>query len=168
MSDKAVQEVLTRIDALAAKLGVTSEHVWRILVQQARVECFESAAWGALWLGVAVVTWRALRAFRAGSRYEREQYATKLQAWFQRADAWVNEHNGQRGYGYRTHTDYEWATRDERPKAPDDDTNSRVMMFSVALTAGGGLLGVTYLTGAVSIALNPEYWALREILRVLS
>ena len=31
-------EVLKRIDALAAKLGVAADHVWAVLVRQAQVE----------------------------------------------------------------------------------------------------------------------------------
>lgn len=38
VANQAVQGVLQRIDALAAKIGTTAEHVWDIYVSQARVE----------------------------------------------------------------------------------------------------------------------------------
>jgi hypothetical protein len=38
VSDEMQKELLNRIDALAANLGVTAEHIWRVLIQQAQVE----------------------------------------------------------------------------------------------------------------------------------
>lgn len=43
-------EVLKRIDALAAKLGVTADHIWSVLMRQARIEGIEWVLWGTLWL----------------------------------------------------------------------------------------------------------------------
>lgn len=37
------EEILKRIDALAAKLGVAAEHVWGVLIKQARVEAATDA-----------------------------------------------------------------------------------------------------------------------------
>ena len=38
VADKAVDGILQRIDALAAKIGTTAQHVWDVYVAQARVE----------------------------------------------------------------------------------------------------------------------------------
>ena len=35
-------EILKRLDALSAKLGVAAGHLWEILVRQARVDAFEN------------------------------------------------------------------------------------------------------------------------------
>ncbi len=42
MDEKLQEELLTRLDLLAAKLGVTSEHLWGVLIKQARIEVIES------------------------------------------------------------------------------------------------------------------------------
>jgi uncharacterized membrane-anchored protein len=39
------EEILKRVDALAAKLGVAAGELWRILVTQAKVEAWISAGW---------------------------------------------------------------------------------------------------------------------------
>lgn len=38
MESNLTQEIMIRIDALAAKLGVASEQLWAIFVQQAHIE----------------------------------------------------------------------------------------------------------------------------------
>ncbi len=38
ISDKAIEEVMTRIDALATKLGVTAEYLFGVYVKQAYIE----------------------------------------------------------------------------------------------------------------------------------
>ena len=57
MKEDMQKELLNRLDLLAQKLGVTAEHLWRILVQQARVEliwdCVQLVL-GAIFLGLAV------------------------------------------------------------------------------------------------------------------
>ncbi len=50
-------EILKRLDALAAKLGVTADHLWGVLIRQARIEAYEWIAWGALWLALSCLTW---------------------------------------------------------------------------------------------------------------
>lgn len=43
------EEILKRIDLLAAKLGVTADHIWAVLVKQARVEAAEWIIWSLFW-----------------------------------------------------------------------------------------------------------------------
>ncbi len=46
-------EILKRIDLLAAKLGVTVDHLWGVLIRQARIDGIEWVAWGCLWFVLA-------------------------------------------------------------------------------------------------------------------
>jgi len=45
MSDNTMQEILKRVDALAAKLGVTADQLWGMLMKQASVELWSSLLW---------------------------------------------------------------------------------------------------------------------------
>lgn len=47
-------EVLKRIDALAAKLNVTAAELWKVLVKQARIEGIEWICWSAFWMIVSI------------------------------------------------------------------------------------------------------------------
>lgn len=47
------EELLKRLDALAAKLGVASEHIWQVLVKQAGVAAVENLI--GILIGVAVM-----------------------------------------------------------------------------------------------------------------
>lgn len=47
-------EVLKRLDALAAKLGVASAHLWEVLTRQARIEAIEDVFWALMWLTISV------------------------------------------------------------------------------------------------------------------
>ncbi len=49
-------EILKRVDALAAKLGVTVDHLWGVLIRQARIEWIEWIVWSILWFVLAAVT----------------------------------------------------------------------------------------------------------------
>ena len=58
MQTEITKEIFTRLDALAAKLGVTAQHLWGVLVRQAGVErtfSIVGMAVGALILVLAVV-----------------------------------------------------------------------------------------------------------------
>jgi hypothetical protein len=66
VADNAVQGILQRIDALAAKIGTTAAHVWEIYIQQARVEGIRDASLLLLLLIVAAVLVRLV--FFAGKR----------------------------------------------------------------------------------------------------
>ena len=43
MNEQMQQELLNRLDALAAKLGTTAEHLWGVLIYQARIDALVSA-----------------------------------------------------------------------------------------------------------------------------
>ena len=61
VADKAVDGILQRIDALAAKIGTTAAHVWDVYVQQARVEAIRDT--------VSVVLLLIVSAFLANLSY---------------------------------------------------------------------------------------------------
>jgi hypothetical protein len=46
-------EIFKRIDALAAKLGVTASQIWAVLVKQARIEAVEDICWALFWFLLA-------------------------------------------------------------------------------------------------------------------
>ena len=48
-----MNDVMKRLDAIAAKLGVAANHIWGVLVYQARVDAIEWIIWGVLWLAIA-------------------------------------------------------------------------------------------------------------------
>ena len=48
VADKAIQGVLSRVDALAGKLGIAANQLWSIYVGQARVEAVRDFAFVAL------------------------------------------------------------------------------------------------------------------------
>ena len=63
VADKAVQEVLSRVDALAAKLGIAAQHVWEIYVQQAKVEAIRDVITTVLFLLIAFGLFKAIPFF---------------------------------------------------------------------------------------------------------
>lgn len=48
ISDQAMAEVLKRLDALAAKLGITAQYIYGVYVAQARVEAIRDTAFAAM------------------------------------------------------------------------------------------------------------------------
>jgi cytochrome bd-type quinol oxidase subunit 1 len=55
MGEKITEEVLKRIDALAAKLGVVAEHLWEVLVRQAAIDGYVHLAWAAVLFVISTV-----------------------------------------------------------------------------------------------------------------
>lgn len=45
ISDKAIEEVMTRLDVLATKLGVTAEYLFGVYVKQAHIVLFNNILW---------------------------------------------------------------------------------------------------------------------------
>lgn len=48
-------EILKRIDLLAAKLGIAAEKLWEVLVAQARIDAIQSLIWAGVWIVLAGV-----------------------------------------------------------------------------------------------------------------
>lgn len=67
VADKAVDGILQRIDALAAKIGTTAQHVWEVYVAQAKVEAVRDTATGVFFVIVsALLSYLAYRLFLYG------------------------------------------------------------------------------------------------------
>ncbi len=50
ISDKAIEEVMTKIDVLATKLGITAEYLWATVVKQAYVDFSANIIWICIYL----------------------------------------------------------------------------------------------------------------------
>lgn len=61
------EQVLERVDALAAKLGVVGEHLWDVLVRQVYVDAALATFWVLAVCGVLAWTVRGFRNHRAKS-----------------------------------------------------------------------------------------------------
>ena len=61
ISDKAIEQVMTRIDALAVKLGVTAEYLFGVYVRQAYVEVMQFVTFFSVWFIVFTLTMLAFR-----------------------------------------------------------------------------------------------------------
>lgn len=110
-------EILKRIDALAAKLGVASDHLWRVLTQQARIEAIEDLAWAALFFALSGASIWAIR--------------------------WVI------------------ARRD------DDNIPGELGVVSVIAALVFFVVACNCIAGTPGMFLNPEYWALKQILETV-
>lgn len=111
-------KILERLDALAAKVGATGEHLWRILLVQARVELVNSIVWMA---GSALVAW-----FLFG-QFKKNVTAAKDASW-----------------------------KDEE----------RYVFYCILFGTGCAIAVIVFLAALASIPseINPEYWALKQIL----
>ena len=118
------QEILTRIDALAAKLGVTADHIWLVLVKQAGVEAWMCGAIGVTCAILAVVafSWCWKLGGQCHSIRESER------------------HYGS-GEGFLAGAFFSG-------------------LAGVALTIATMVL----LSGVPTLVMNPEYWALKQVL----
>jgi hypothetical protein len=130
MTPELQKELLSRLDALAAKLGTTSDHLWAILIRQAKIVAIEDALWILMAIAFSVLLGKA------ALWVTRTEKANEKQEWNQRSPiAW--------DYG-------------------------PVIFFS-------GIAGVACLILDVlafvslfelpTLLLNPEYWALTQILQ---
>ena len=108
-------EILKRIDAMAAKLGVTAGQMWGVLVKQARIEAIEDICWGLFWLMLAAICARI---------------------------AWK---------GYKS----------------DEDLGDAVMICGSVVGIIFMLVAMGYIAGTPGMLLNPQYWALKELLKAV-
>ncbi len=107
-------EILKRIDALAAKLGVTVNHLWAVLVKEARIEALESIGWGLMWFTFSLYLTLFCKA-----------------AW----------------------------------KRDDRNLDVPIAVGAIALVC---FLAACYeVSGTVGMILNPEYWALKEVMKAV-
>lgn len=55
------QEVFTRLDAIAAKLGILSTHLWEVLIRQAYAAAAVNLVWTVLLTVLAIIMYRVTR-----------------------------------------------------------------------------------------------------------
>lgn len=118
------QEIMVRIDALAAKLGVTSEYVWGVLVKQAHVEAYS------LTLIAAVL---GLLACMAGFAFRHS--LKKLMA--------------------------------PNVAYADEEIYGPICVVTAIASVGLTAASLVNVYDAITPLLNPEYWALQQVLEVL-
>jgi hypothetical protein len=65
MNDQLTQQILARLDALAAKLGTTAVYLWGVLLQQAKIEAytdfFIAGVCFVLFVGCLLVTKKSIK-----------------------------------------------------------------------------------------------------------
>lgn len=135
MSDQAVNEILKRIDVLAAKLGVTAEIIWSILVKQAAIEAWRTGIGAVVVIGAAcaLLPW----VYREIARSTAEHKKTECGGGFC-FDFTGHWRGGFAGF---------MAT-----------TVACVVMLALLIAV------VVDLASLPTLILNPEYWALQQIL----
>jgi hypothetical protein len=116
-------QLLSRLDALAAKLGVTANHIWAVLLKQAQVELVQSIVWAILAALVVCLTvyclWRINTTVTADENYD----------W------------------------YPW----------------RIGVAIASYAGGAAALAILFrnLCAIPTLAMNPEFWALQEVLKTV-
>ena len=113
------EEILKRIDALAAKLGTTGEHIWGVLIRQTQVEIVSSIILAIVLVAHAIVLF-------------------KLAVWL------YGKAEGQSSYNYEG-----WYV---------------LMALSGCVSVILALVAIGTLAGLPTLVLNPEYWALQQVL----
>ena len=70
MNDQLTQQILARIDVLAAKLGTTAVYLWGVLLQQAKIEAytdFFNAGVCLFFLGIGLILlYKSIKKVREG------------------------------------------------------------------------------------------------------
>jgi len=79
------EEILTRLDALAAKLSTTADQLWTVLIRQAQIEGVLFACIALVLAAIAVGFWRIghpklMSGWRNGSQYHRDGWEFGLTA----------------------------------------------------------------------------------------
>ena len=113
-------EILSRLDALAAKLNVTAQYLWGVLVRQARIEAVGDIA---LMLFLSGLTYGAYRIFKfMAAKIKAENFP----------DEWMFFTQG-------------------------------FLIFSMSVLT---IVNIHTAIDILTPLLNPEYWALQQILNV--
>lgn len=131
MNEQTAKLLSEKLDALAAKLGVTAEHLWGVLVRQATVEAAISTALAVMWLTVLIVCIVAVK---------------------RNAMTWITE------------LSKDYHQQDEA-----------VLWISGTPVISGAAIGLVsfilsriHLLDALRNVLNPEYWALQQVLNLFN
>lgn len=137
MNEEIYTDIVTRLDALGEKLGVASGQVWEILVRQQYAEAMTEAAWGVFFFGMVGLTW----------------YLSVLFLRWGKAEAARIEYEKERHQYYH--------------REGDEQANTIGWVIRVVGCGFFLLVSLSWFTSAVKMLINPEYYALKEILRVV-
>ena len=72
--DELQKQILNRIDTLAAKLGTTADHLWTILVRQAKVEAITDIVWILLVTAATVLLYMGYRKVLERDSYDDDHW----------------------------------------------------------------------------------------------
>jgi len=135
MNEQMGQEILQRIDVLAAKLGIAAEYLWDVLVrQQVLVNGWVTLACGIVALVVGILCWRPFWGFMAEAQ-----------------SSW------------RVYMEEGCGTILER-KAFGVNTQMAGVCILLGLVGGISLvMAIACIIGGVSHLINPAYYAFRAI-----
>ncbi len=112
------EEILKRIDLLAAKIGVVGAHLWDVLVRQARIEAYESLGYSVFFGILSAVMFFVARKLYLG---------------------------------------------DTKPGSYRDTEGWQFVLVIFGAVAFFVTCGI--FSNVPSAILNPEYWALRELIK---
>lgn len=145
MTQGTVQDVGSLIDKLAAKLSVPAAHLWDVLTRQARVEAWSDIGVALLWVGVAIAVVVGSNVFLAFLADVEAEYLVKVAA--------VKELAGK-AYG----------TVPSDPEMAGLAAGIKIVRFIVVALCL--VAAANYGIVAAMRFMNPEYFAVREILSV--
>lgn len=144
--DKYIDKAFGYIDAIAEKLGVASEHVYEVLVTQAIL-----TGWMQIVVGIILVAFMIISTFLAYKiNFSKDYKKIKVQT----------------NYGQLTELepDNVWAKIYE---ALSDTSFGSVVFIAYIMILIVGVVSVIGLVDGIMNVLNPEYYAIKELLKVL-
>lgn len=158
------QEILSRIDALAAKLNVAAEHLYGVMVQQGIIEGWSTIIYNSLiFLMFAVVFFFAYRFSIVFTTKQKQKIQELNRKEIEEVEARNEKERATvppSGYYYRA-----------TPHLKDEDEYDGLPTIVGAVVLFGTLvifsLVLSSILNGVKILMNPEWWALQELLKVL-
>lgn len=132
------EKALEMLQAFAEKLNTTAEYLWQVMVRQALVAGVTDLVIVAVWIAVAVATWKVHK---------------HLSKPFDKPE--------DGGYSWEKGTITCLYFRN------DSGPLIAMCVFAVVLLGAGVGVLVGVVPDMITAFLNPEYWALKEILRVV-
>lgn len=132
MDESMKEELLTRLDALAEKLGTTGEYLWEVLVRQAEIQVYQDLLTSA----VLFICGGVLLALGL--------------------------------YLLKQSTSYVWGGNEDSYTTMSGRANRKTgAFFSWAGSLFFLILSLSHAASLLTPLLNPEYWALKQVLEVL-
>ena len=154
MQTDATQEILKRVDALSAKLGVAADQLWAICMQQVKVEIVNNWLFLLIQVPLALfLAYSGIRLWKAGIKW-RVDFAIAERAHYD-----VTRENDPTGAARRRYNDMK--DKDAGFYGREHERILTVLLMIIA----GVLLGCAFHCGfnLVSLYINPQYWVLQHL-----